>query len=157
MATPAELLLAQAQAQLTRQEAKLTAFRTTTGTVLGTGGIVAGLLATRLNSSMSVAGYVFAALAVIAFLAGIGAAIRVLAPRDGYKFSEKLSSYQEWLDVHGAESGADAAFVLGLATSLDADRADNEPLLNGAANALYICCVLLGAQVALWVIAVLVG
>jgi hypothetical protein len=157
MTTPAELLLAQAQTQLTRQEAKLTAFRTTAGTVIGTGGIVAGLVATRLSSSISAAGLVFAALAAVAFFSGIAAAIKVLAPKGGYTFSENLASYTSWLDTHGASPGADTSFALGLATNLNKDRTRNEPLLNDAANALYLCCLLLGVQVAFWVIAVLVA
>jgi hypothetical protein len=157
MTTPTELILAQAQTQLTRQEAKLTAFRATAGTVIGTGGIVAGLVATRLSSSISVAGYVFAGLAAVAFLLGIGAAIKVLAPKGGYRFSENLASYAKWLDTYGGQPGADASFALGLATSLNQDRIGNETLLNDAANALYLCCILLGVQIALWVIAVLVA
>lgn len=156
--TPTEVMLAQAQSQLARQEAKLTAFRSVAGTVIAARGVIAGLVAGRLvGPSISVAGVIFASLAAIAFLASTILAIQVLAPTDGYKFSENLDSYQAWLDAHGSEDGADVSFMLGLAKNLDADRKSNEVPLKSVANRLVYCCVSLGIQVAFWVIAALVA
>lgn len=155
--TPIEILLTQARDQLAGQESSLNAFRSTAGTLIATGGLVAGLVGTRISSRLSAAGLVFASLAVVAFLLGTVVALRVIAPVAGFRFGENLSSYREWLDEHGSENGADAAFALGLAASLDANRRDNKPRLETAATSLQVSAVLIGAEVACWAIAVLVG
>jgi hypothetical protein len=155
--SPSEALLSQAQSQLARQEAKLNSFRTTAGTVLATGGVVAGLVATRLTSRMSVWGYLFASVAVITFVGGVAASLMVLAPWKEYHFSEDLTSYQLWIEQEFENPNADVSFALGLAKNLNSNRASNEANLEEAANALAMSCILLAAQVASWVIAVLVA
>lgn len=157
MISSAEVLLSQAQNQIARQEAKLNSFRTTAGTVLATGGVVAGLVATRLSSKMSAWGYLFASIAAVAFVGGVVASLMVLAPWKEYHFSEDLTNYEGWIEKQFDVPDADVSFALGLARNLNSNRASNESNLEEAANALAMSCILLAAQVAAWVIAVLVG
>jgi hypothetical protein len=148
MSSLEETLLAQAQRQFDQQVANLESLRNRAVSVLGIGGVVAGLFVGRLDARLN--GYSWAALAL--FLLTVLCAVFVVVPRGGPVLSEDLRSAFDWYQTYGRAPQATEAYLIGTATNLNRDNVLNRRTLRAVTTVFATECVLLGVQMLLWVL-----
>lgn len=153
MALPFEVVLDQARAQLTRQEAKLDQLRTIAGTVLSVAGVIAGFVAPSVTTRHPW----YAVPPIVSFAVCVTLGIFVLVPRRDLKFSENLESYTTWVDKYGEEPGSEVSFALGLAKNLERSRVDNAKIVEPLAKLLKWQILALGIEVVLWAAALAIA
>lgn len=149
----AALLWAQAQQQLSQQNADLDALRTRAIAMLSVATLVAGLFGTRLPDVHPSPRAVIAVTAALAlFAASVVLAILVAAPRKGWLFTFKLDALLGLVDDGRA---APMDVTRNLATWAEDARSENTGKLDGMYGMFRWVCVLVGLQVVAWAIAVL--
>jgi hypothetical protein len=148
MSSLEETLLAQAQRQFDQHVANLESLRNRAVSVLGIGGVVAGLFVGRLDASLN--GYSWAALAL--FLVTVLCAVFVVVPRGGPVLSEDLRSSFDWYRAYGSQPRAVDVYLVGIAANLNRDNALNRRTLRAVTVVFAAECTLLGVQMLLWVL-----
>jgi hypothetical protein len=150
----AALLWAEAQRQISRQEADLDALRNRAVALLSVSSIVAALFGSHIATThLSTRGTVGTILALVAFGLGALVALVILTPkRDAWEFTENLRQYFEKLSDG---SLTPVTVTTNLAEHFEGYRKNNQAKIERLYQFLIAACVLVGLQVIAWGVAAL--
>ena len=149
----AALLWAEAQRQITRQEADLNNLRNRAVAMLSVASIVAALFGTRIateHHSVRVTATSIAAL--IFFGVGVLLSLLILAPKKDWAFTENLKGY---FDLLKQQELTPTSVSTNLAQHFETSRKENKVKIEDLYGKFLIVCVLVGLQVIAWAVAAL--
>ena len=150
----AAVLWAEAQRQMTRQEADLDAVRNRAVALLSVSSVVAALFGSHIATGhLSTRGTAGTIVALVAFGLGALVALVILTPkRDAWEFTENLRQYFARLDDG---SLTPVTVTSNLAEHFEGYRKNNQAKIERLYRFLIAACVLVGIQVIAWGVAAL--
>jgi hypothetical protein len=153
MTTLEEVIFDEARRQLEQQATVLESLRSRAITVLGAGGVVAGLFVDHL--AMRLDGFSWSAL--VLFLISALAAVVVVTPLTNLALSENLRSSLDWYDRYSEFPKATEVFLVSAAQNLRRDQDANRSVLRRASWCFAVESALLAIQLLFWVLGAAVG
>ena len=145
------LLMEQAQRQLSQQSADLDTLRTRAIAMLSVAALAAALFGSRLPHGLSTTAKVAVIFALIFFAVSVWLAVYIVAPKkQGWRFTSPLGALIK--EVKAGEA-LPMDIALSLAAYTEDGRKQNQEKIENLYALFRIVCVLVGLQVAAWVIA----
>jgi hypothetical protein len=147
------ILWTEAQRQITRQEADLTALRNRAIAMLSVSSLVAALFGSHIATvHLSTRATAATIVALVAFGLGTLISLDIVTPRRAWVFTDDP---QQYFDLLSAGTLNPVTVTSNLAEHFEEYRAQNQQKINQLYNYLIVVCVLIAIQVIAWGVAAL--